>query len=161
VLACVAASTFFTLRYQLIPYFVTHPVDQGNAWLLFDKWQLGALRLLNFAAFGALFTAVRPYISRRIAWSPLVLLGKSSLEIFCVHVLFCFAALSLVGDGATAPLSYQIAIVARSLLGLYTVAYLRSRPQSQYAVARSIVTASPSTQFDELSGMMRGRRDLS
>jgi len=142
VLACLVAATFFMLRYQLI--FVTHPVDQGNAWVLFDKWQLGVLRLLNFLAFGILFNALRPYIARRLAWGPLVLLGKSSLEIFCIHVLFCFAALSLVGDGATAPLTYQVAIVTISLLGLYASAYLRGKPKTQRSIARSVVFASPS-----------------
>jgi peptidoglycan/LPS O-acetylase OafA/YrhL len=115
--------------------------------VLFDKWQLGVLRLLNFAVFGVLFTALRPHIARRLAWAPLVLLGKSSLEIFCIHVLFCFAALSLVGDGATAPWSYQVAIVTISLLGLYTIAYLRAQPKNRYSVTSSIITASPTRQL--------------
>lgn len=146
-LAWMVAAMFFTMRYQLIPYFVTHSVDQGNSWVLFDKWQLGVLRLLNFAAFGVLLTALRPHIARRLTWGPLVLLGKSSLEIFCIHVLFCFAALSLVGDGATAPVSYQAAIVALSLLGLYMIAYLRARPKTQRSVTRSTLTVSPNRQL--------------
>ncbi|MGH9548691.1 MAG: OpgC domain-containing protein, partial [Terriglobales bacterium] len=121
-LAALLATTFLVLRYQWPAYFVFHPVDQGNAWVLFDKWQLGGLRLLNFAALGVLFTAVRPYIAHRLAWRPLVLLGKSSLEIFCVQVLFCFAALSLVGDGVGVPAIYQTLIVTLSLAGLCAVA---------------------------------------
>ena len=130
-LAALLATAFLVLRYQWPTYFALHPVDQGDAWVLFDKWQLGGLRLLNFAALGVLFTAVRPYIVHRLAWRPLVLMGKSSLEIFCVQVLFCFAALSLVGDGVGVPAIYQILIVTLSLGGLYAVAWLRERPKDQ------------------------------
>ncbi len=133
------ATMFLVLRYQLIPYFVTHPVDQGNAWVLFDKWQLGVLRLLNFAVLGVLYTALRPYMARRLVWGPLVLLGKSSLEVFCASLLFCFAALALVGDGAGASVFSQAAILTGSLSGLYAVAYLRARLKRQKSPAPSIV----------------------
>ena len=125
------ATMFLVLRYQLIPYFVAHPIDQGMMWVFFDKWQLGALRLLNFAALGLLFTALQPYVARHLARTPLVLLGKHSLEVFCAHVLFCFAALSLVGDGAAAPWSYQVAIVVIALSGMYAVAVWRAHPRNQ------------------------------
>ncbi len=131
VLASLVAVAFLILRYQWPPYYIPHPVDQGNAWVLFNKWQLGGLRLLNFAALGVLFTAVRPYIAHRLSWRPLVLLGKSSLEVFCVQLLFCFAALSLVGDGAGASALDQIAIVTLTLAGLYAVAWWRARPREQ------------------------------
>ena len=119
---------FLIMRYQLIPYFATHPVDQGGRWILFDKWQLGILRLLNFAVLAVLFTAVRPYIVRKLDWTPLVLLGRSSLEVFCTSLLFSFAALSLIGDGVGASPLYDAAIVAVTFLGMYAVAYLRAQP---------------------------------
>jgi len=134
----IVAGLFFVLRYQWIPYFAAHPIDQGSTWVLFDKWQLGGVRLLNLAALGVLFTILRPYIARWLARTPLVLLGKSSLEAFCVHVLFCFAALALVGDGTKAPMSYQVAIVMVTLSGMCATAYLRARPKHQSAPARAI-----------------------
>ncbi len=137
-LSVLAVAVFLVMRYQLAPYFVTHPVDQGDGWVLFDKWQLGLLRLLNFAALGVLFTAVRPYIARKLEWSPLVLMGKSSLEVFCTSVLFSFAALALVGDGVGASPLYQAAIVTVSLLGLYAVAYLLARHENHLSPAPSI-----------------------
>jgi hypothetical protein len=133
--SALVAAAFLVMRYQLIPYLVTHPVDQGMTWVLFDKWQLGVLRLLNFAALGILFAALRPHFAGPLARTPLGLLGKSSLEAFCVHVLFCFAALSWVGSGAGAPLSFRVAIVALTLSGMYAVAYLRSRPRNQLSPA--------------------------
>lgn len=157
-LALAVAATFFTMRYQLLPFLITHPVDQGDAWVLFDKWQLGVLRLLNFAAFGVLFTALRPYIARRLAWAPLVLLGRSSLEIFCIHVIFCFAALSLVGDGASAPFLYQLAILTISLSGLFTIAYLRARPRLQHSIARPIVNLRSSASAQAVVASYRSKR---
>jgi hypothetical protein len=35
---------------------------------------------------------------RRLAIFPLVEMGQASLQVFCVHLLFCFAALMLMGD---------------------------------------------------------------
>ncbi len=129
VLAALVAAVLLLLRYQWPPYFAAHPVDQGNAWVLFDKWQLGCLRLLDFAALGVLFSALRPRIAHRLAWRPLVLLGKSSLEVFCIQVLFSFAALCLVGDGAGAHWFTQSAIVVSTLSGMYGLAWFRARPR--------------------------------
>ncbi len=126
-LASLVVAAFLVLRYQWPPYLVPQPVDQGDAWVLFDKWQLGVLRLLDFAALGVLFGAIRPYVADRLAWHPLVLLGKSSLEVFCTQVLFSFAALSLVGDGAGVHRLYQSAIVAATLSGMYGLARWRAR----------------------------------
>ena len=128
-------AAFFVMRFHLLPYFSAHPVDQGPTWLLFDKWHLGVLRMLNFAALGVLFAAARPYLARWLAVQPLVLLGKSSLEVFCVHLLFCFGALSLVGDGAGAPVGRQLGIIIITFTGLYTVAYLRAQQKSNQSGA--------------------------
>jgi hypothetical protein len=133
------AAMFLVMRYQLMPYFVTHPVDQGESWILFDKWQLGILRLLNFAVLAVLFTAVRPYIVRKLDWAPLVLLGRSSLEVFCTSLLFSFAALSLIGDGVGASPLYGTAIVTATFLGMYAVAYLHAQPSKK---------RSPTVQID-------------
>jgi hypothetical protein len=129
------AALFLVMRYHLIPYFATHPVDQGGGWILFDKWQLGILRLLNFAVLAVLFTAARPHIARKLDWSPLVMLGKSSLEVFCTSLLFSFAALSLIGDGAgVSPLS-DVAIVTVTFFGMYAVAYLGGQPKDRRSAA--------------------------
>ena len=129
------AALFLVMRYHLVPYFATHPVDQGGGWILFDKWQLGILRLLNFAVIAVLFTAVRPYIARKLDWAPLVLLGKSSLEVFCTSLLFSFAALSLIGDGIGASRLSDAAIVTLTFIGMYVVAYLGARPKDRRPAA--------------------------
>jgi len=80
-----------------------HAISQGlalgNFEFLFDKWHLGPLRLLNFVAVAALLifsqTVLKPFAVR-----PLVLMGQSSLHVFCVHLLFCFAGLTLMGNAS-------------------------------------------------------------
>ncbi len=124
-LAALTTILFLVLRYQWI--LASHPVDQGPAWVLFDKWQLGIVRLVNFVSLGILFVRFRAPIARYFAVAPLVLLGKASLEVFSSHVVFCFAALSLVGDGLSASRAQQVWILAGCFLVLYTVAYLKKK----------------------------------
>jgi hypothetical protein len=125
------AAVFFVMRYQLLPMFAAHPVDQGSAWMLFDKWHLGVLRVINFGALAILFAAARPHIARWLAIEPLVVLGQSSLEVFSVHLLFCFGALAWVGNGEGAPFRNQISIIVITFTGLYILAYYRFQRRQQ------------------------------
>ncbi len=103
-------------------------VLNSNQWLLItDKWHLGALRLLNFAALATLFSAAQSWLAKWIAVKPLVLLGQASLEVFCAHLLVCFAALALVDDGADAPVYLQAGIIVVAMVALYAVARLFAR----------------------------------
>ena len=80
-----------------------------------------ALRLLDFSSLAILFAVSRSWLARWLTIAPLVALGKASLEVFCAHLLFCFAALSLAGDGSLPPW-IQAALIATTLIGLYPVA---------------------------------------
>ncbi len=104
--------------------------------ILSSKWHLGALRLLNFTALAILFSAFQPAIAKWIGRGPLVLLGQASLEVFCAHLLICFAALALVGDGNGLPVLSQLAIIACSLLFLYAVAKMFSKERKNTARPR-------------------------
>jgi peptidoglycan/LPS O-acetylase OafA/YrhL len=92
-----------------------------------------------------LFTNVRSRIAGPLARNPLVFLGKSSLEVFCVHVLFVFGALALVGDGSHASSTSQFAILTVTLAGLFAFAYaradLRSQPKAQERVATAFLSS--------------------
>src|ERR1700686_2538377 len=57
------------------------------------------MRLLDFAAVAALLILSQP-VTKTAAIKPLVLLGQSSLQVFCVHLLFCFAGLTLMGNAS-------------------------------------------------------------
>lgn len=72
--------------------------DASTHGALLDKWRLGPLRLLNFAALAVVMAvAVIPLL----AWlhvGVLSLLGRASLQVFCAHLLVCLASLGLVVD---------------------------------------------------------------
>ena len=57
--------------------------------------------MFDFAAVAALLILSQP-ITKMAAIKPLVLLGQSSLQVFCVHLLFCFAGLTLMGNASIA-----------------------------------------------------------
>lgn len=125
-LAVILAATFFLLRHPILHGELNNALWSG----LLDKWHLGGLRLLNFVSFAVIFTASRSWVARWLTISPLVSLGKASLEVFCVHLLFCFAALSLVGDGTDVPAWVQSALIAITLAGLFVVSRLFAKPQN-------------------------------
>lgn len=100
---------------------------------LTDKWHLGALRILNFTALAILFSTVQPFTVKWLGRGPLVVLGQASLEVFCAHLLVCFAALALVNDGANASTLQQAGIIVVALLFLYLVAriFAKDRKKAQ------------------------------
>jgi len=113
----------FLLRHPLL-----HVQLNGALWsALIDKWHLGGLRLLDFSSLAILFAVSRSWLARWLTIPPLVSLGKASLEVFSAHLLFCFAAISLVGRGIHLRPSLQFALVVICLIGLYAVARLSVR----------------------------------
>jgi hypothetical protein len=123
--ALLVTTAFFLLRHPIL-----HVQLDGTLWSgLIDKWHLGPLRLLDFTCFAILFAVSRSWLARWLTIPPLVSLGKASLEVFCAHLLFCFAALSFVGDGTGLPVWIQSALIAITLIGLYMVAKLFVSPR--------------------------------
>jgi len=47
--------------------------------------------VLNFAAVVGALLIFSQSVLKPLAIRPLVMLGQSSLQVFCVHLLFCFA----------------------------------------------------------------------
>jgi hypothetical protein len=126
VIAAVLVAAFFFLRHPIL-----HVHFDGWLWSgLLDKWRLGVLRLLDFSSFAILFAVSRSWLARWLTIAPLVSLGKASLEVFCAHLLFCFAALSFAGDGTGLPAWMQSALVSTTLIGLYLVARLFVNPRN-------------------------------
>jgi hypothetical protein len=78
---------------------IEHGLQLGPTEFLFDKWHLGPLRLLDFAAV-AMLLIVTQSLWKFLAVGPLVLMGQSSLQVFCVHLLCCFAGLTLLGNAS-------------------------------------------------------------
>jgi len=120
-LSWVAAIVFLVLRYSPLDQWI-HPNLYG--WLI-DKWHLGPVRVINFAALTILLVRFGARIASLPFMKPLALLGQASLEVFCVHVLCC-----LGGDGLSheadphLPWWQQILLLIVTVSALFYTAYL-------------------------------------
>ena len=93
--------------------------------LLFDKWQLGPLRLLDLAALGILAVRFGPAVTERLPrfrW--LEAMGSASLPVFCAHLVAVLTVLAFYGDSQTARHWWGDALLLLAVFGwLYAVAW--------------------------------------
>ena len=109
---------------------IAHGFELGAWEFLFDKWHLGPIRMLDFAAVGALLILSQP-VTKIAAVRPLVLLGQSSLQVFCVHLLFCFAGLTLLGNASMLSGWQQVSLLSATLAGMLITAKLFSKSEAK------------------------------
>ncbi|MGH8218689.1 MAG: OpgC family protein [Steroidobacteraceae bacterium] len=95
--AIAVTALFLLLRYGC----VSLPFDPAVSLALTDKWHLGALRLVNFAALAYFVSAVVLPVFAWLRVRTLSMLGRASLEVFTAHVPFCVLSRALVVDDAT------------------------------------------------------------
>jgi hypothetical protein len=146
--ALVIAIAFLAIRYSEIQGF-----DLGRLAPLFDKWRFGVLRILDFAAVAALAIRFQSWL-KPLAIRPLVLLGQSSLHVFCTHFLFCFAGLALMGqaDHVTGwPQFALIAVTFSALLGVASISTKHEAPARRPAGAFSPASALTAPSDDRRS----------
>ena len=100
--------------------------------ILFDKWHLGPLRMLNFFALAATLMHFGPRFAARIQVPALELLGRQSLPAFCAHLVVVLVALSLIGD-KVGELSIwtEVGVLAGTLLVVGFVAGIASEKGSE------------------------------
>jgi hypothetical protein len=123
--AVVIAVFCFIMRRKL-----AHGLELGAFEFLFDKWHLGPMRLLDFAAVAALLILSQP-ITKTLAIRPLVLLGQSSLQVFCVHLLFCFAGLTLMGNASMLSGWRQFALLSMTFTAMLITAKIFSKSEAK------------------------------
>jgi hypothetical protein len=123
--AAVIAAFLLPFRYA-----VGRWIELGGFEPLFDKWHFGALRLINFAAVAILLVRFQS-ILKPLAVRPLVLLGQASLQVFCVHLLFCFAGLTLLGNAATLSGWQQLALLVTTLAAMLLTAQIFSKSEAK------------------------------
>jgi hypothetical protein len=123
--AALIASACFELRHA-----ISHGLKLGVYENLFDKWHLGPIRLLNFAAVAMLLIYSQSFM-KRLAVRPLVMLGQSSLQVFCVHLLCCFAGLTLLGNASMLSGWKQGALLATTLGAMLLTAKLFSKSEAK------------------------------
>ena len=124
--AAIIALTLFILRRAIV-----HGFQLGASERLFDKWHLGPLRLLDFAAVAVLLIVAQPVL-KRLAIRPLVLMGQSSLQVFCVHLLFCFAGLTLLGNASMLSSWRQIALITATFAAMLATAKIFSKSEAKH-----------------------------
>jgi len=95
----------------------------GN--LMFDKWHLAPLRLINFFALLVLTMHFGPWLTSRLPRiKAMETMGSASLPVFCAHLVLALLALAVLGDGrAPRPVWIDIAILVVGFAALYGVAW--------------------------------------
>ncbi|HZR64154.1 MAG TPA: OpgC domain-containing protein [Terriglobales bacterium] len=122
-------------------------IDFGRLWPIFDKWNFGVARLINFTAAGLLVVRLRSLL-KPLAIKPLVMLGQASLSVFCVHLLCVFFALTIMGGNSQLYGWVAFAVVAISLVALFLTAIIVTRKRlrdSRVPVGRLNMQAPPAT----------------
>jgi hypothetical protein len=141
--ALVLEGVFFYLRRE-----VAHGMPLGISEFLFDKWHLGLLRLVNFVAAAAIVIVAQSLL-KPLAIRPLVIMGQSSLQVFCVHLLFCFAGLTLLGNAAMLSGAKQFGLLFVTFSAMLITAKIFSKSEVQYdphPKARIAFGPQPQTQ---------------
>src|ERR1700691_1383722 len=147
VIPSVAIAGFcFIMRREL-----AHGLELGAFEFLFDKWHLGLIRMLDFTAVAALLILSQG-ITKTAAVRPLVLLGQSSLQVFCVHLLFCFAGLTLLGNASMLNGWHQVALLSATVTAMLITAKLFSKSEAKNERQRKpqISSGSNSTSVTNL-----------
>ena len=139
--ALVIVPILFALRYS-----VGHGIELGNFEVNFDKWHLGGVRLINFAAVAALLIRFQSVL-KPLAIRPLVMMGQASLQVFCAHLLFCFIGLALMGDAPRVNGWHQAALVIVALSGMFLTSVVFSRKPATVSVAPA--ASRPLPQFGD------------
>ena len=115
------AAVFLLLRYSPVDRWM-NPDSYG---FLIDKWHLGPARVINFAAIAIVLVRYGQRLAALPVFAPLASLGRSSIEVFSVHVLCCLWADSLSHDAdPILPWWQQIVVLAVTLVALFTTAQL-------------------------------------
>jgi surface polysaccharide O-acyltransferase-like enzyme len=86
--------------------------------------------MLDFAAVAALLILSQP-ITKTAAIRPLVLLGQSSLQVFCVHLLFCFAGLTLMGNASMLNGWRQFTLLSMTFTAMLITAKIFSKSEAK------------------------------
>ncbi len=127
--AAVVAVAFLLLRTAQLAGIVSLTAVDG----IFDKWRLGPARIVDFAAVAAVALRCRPSL-QRLAIRPLVMLGQKSLDVFCVHLVCVFCALTAVGSRPVVTGWAAVALVLSSWSALFVAAAVSRRGRAARGV---------------------------
>lgn len=117
--------------------------------LMFDKWHLGPLRLINLLALLVLAMHFGPWLKRRLPrWRPLETLGQAALPVFCAHLVVALLALATFGATHPArPWSVDLLILFVAFYTLWAVARLSragNRRSARRRAGKDLARLNPS-----------------
>jgi hypothetical protein len=133
--AAIVAVFFLALRYAQVHGVVAF----GKAGVLFDKWDFGAGRMIDFTAIAVLAIRFRALL-RPLATKTLVMLGQASLPVFCVHLLCVFGALTIMGNAPMLHGWKAVAVVLASLSALLLTARIAANRRPKVGDGRDTST---------------------
>lgn len=139
--ALVIVPVLIALRYS-----VGHGIELGIFEVNFDKWHLGIVRLIDFAAVASLLIQFQSLI-KPLAIAPLVMMGQASLQVFCAHLLFCLIGLAIMGDAPMVSGWQQAALLTIALSGMLLTA--RTFWRDRHTANKSRPAISPVEQFGD------------
>lgn len=122
------------------------PMPDGSVVnLMFDKWHLGPLRLINLLALLVLVMHFGPWLKRHLPrWRPLETLGQAALPVFCAHLVVALLALAVFGATNPArPWSVDLLILFVGVYALWVVARV-SLGRDRRAAKKAARFVSPS-----------------
>jgi hypothetical protein len=98
--------------------------DSPQLNLLFDKWQLGPLRVINLFALMVLLMRFAPWLTTRLPRvRALEKLGAAALPVFCAHLFLVLLALAFLGEATPERATWiDVALLVGSFAILYAVA---------------------------------------
>jgi peptidoglycan/LPS O-acetylase OafA/YrhL len=103
--------------------------------LLFDKWDFGLGRMIDFTAVAVLAirfrSALKPFAIR-----PFVMLGQASLPVFCVHLLCVFFALTIMKNDPIIGGWKAIFVIPASLSALLLTAKIATNRRANAGESR-------------------------
>lgn len=140
--AAIIFLTLLPLRYAVGRGLELHSFEP-----LFNKWHFGAVRLMNFAAATVLLVRFQSVL-KPLAFRPLVLLGQASLQVFCVHLLFTFAGLTLLGNASMLSLWEQILLLATTLAAMLATAKVFAKSEAKTERSKRLAEPEPSVQAE-------------
>jgi hypothetical protein len=127
--------------------------------LLFDKWRLGPLRVLNLLALIVLTLRFGPWLTAHLPrLRPLEVLGAASLPVFCAHLVIALLTLAAFGEPTDQrPWAVDVGILAGSFGLLYAVALSSERIDRHSARVRAGFAAARQARR-EAAGVSEGGR---
>jgi hypothetical protein len=113
--------------------------------LMFDKWHLGPLRLINLLALLVLVMHFGPWLQRHLPrWRPLEILGQAALPVFCAHLVVALLALAIFGAShAQRPWSVDLLILFVGFYTLWAVARISLAHDRRLARRRARKAGAP------------------